>query len=239
MHVRHFLIAGSGFAVAAVFALIPAAQASTPGGNVGSIRVGGSAVGNFPVTGTLKSGTSVTMEVYGTPMKLGCYSGSFAGTANAGSPAPNPAFNFTTLTLNCESFIPGSVVISVPVNGCANWRWDAAALVHDGLLDHGPKGGGKFEEVLGSLNLPVGCDVTVSTTPCTITIGGSTTSNFDEDKQAGSGITQNLILKGTGLTVRSVNFFCFSAASVGDPITLNNVQFNIASVNGPIDIRDN
>jgi hypothetical protein len=237
MHVRKFLIAGSAIAAAAAFALVPTAQASTPGGDVDSIRVGSNITGSYPITGVLKAGMSVTVEVFGSPMKLGCSSGSFAGTVHAGSPAPNPAFNFTSLSATCDSFIPDqTVTINVPVNGCANWSWDVNALVHDGLTDAGPKGGGKYEEVLGSFNLPTGCNVTVVAGPCTVTVGGSTTSNFDENKSGG---VQNLNLKGAGLMFRSASFLCFGQVSVGDPITMNSVNFNIASTNGQIDLRDN
>jgi hypothetical protein len=237
MRLRKLLIAGSAVAAAAAFALVPAAQATTPGGDVDSIHVGLNTSGSYPITGVLKSGTSVTMEVFGTPTKLGCSSGSLAGTAHAGSPAPNPAMNFTTLSLTCDSFIPDqTVTMNVPVNGCANWRWDANALVHDGLTDTGPKGGGKFEEVLGSINLPTGCNVTVVAGPCTVTVGGSTTSNFDENKGGG---VQNLNLKGAGLEVRSASFLCFGAVSGGDPLAMNSVNFNIASSNGAINLRDN
>jgi hypothetical protein len=50
---------------------------------------------------------------------------------------------------------------------------------------------------------------------------------------------QNLNLKGSGLQVRSASFLCFGQVGVGDPITMNSVNFNIASASGPIDFRDN
>ena len=236
MRLRKLLIAGSAVAAAAAFALVPVAQASTPGGNVGSVRVGANTTGDHAITGTLKSGTSVTMEVYGEPMKLGCTSGSIAGTAHAGT--ANPAFNFTTLSLICDSWVIDQTVrISVPANGCANWTWSSSALVHDGLTDYGPKGA-KFQEVLGALNLPTGCNVTVVAGPCTVTVGGTTTSNFYERKSS-TVATQGLNLKGSGLTVRSAGFLCLGAVSVGDPLTMNSVDFNIASTNGAVDFRDN
>jgi hypothetical protein len=239
MRLRKILIAGSAIAAAAALALIPAAQASTPGGNVGSIRVGTNTTGNHPVTLGLKSGTSVTMNVFGTPTKFTCSAGGATGTAHAGSPAPNPAINFTGLSITCDSFIANqTVTITVPTNGCVNWTWSAAALVHDGLTDTGPKGG-KFQEVLGALNLPTGCDATASAGPCTITIGGSTTANFDEDKNPGAGVTQNLNLKGNGLVVRSASFLCLGSVSVGSALTMNSVNYNVSSVNGAIDFRDN
>jgi hypothetical protein len=237
MRFRKLLIAGSAIAAVAAFAMVPVAQATTLGGDVDSIRVGANTSGSYPITGVLKSGTSVTMEVFGSPTKLGCSSGSIAGSAHAGSPAPNPAMNFTTLTLTCDSFIPDqTLTFNVPVTGCANWRWSSLALVHDGLTDTGPKGGGKFQEVLGSLNVSSGCPMTMVTGPCNATIVGSTTSNFDENK--GGGI-QNLNLKGNGLTFLTASFLCFGAIAVGDVLTMNSVNFNIASTNGAIDLRDN
>jgi hypothetical protein len=237
MRLRKILIAGSAIAAAAALALVPAAQATTPGGNVGSIRVGANTTGNHPVTGTLKSGISVTMNVYGSPTKFTCSSGTLAGVVHAGSPAPSPAFTFTTLSLTCDSFIPDTIVtITLPGSGCANWTWSASALVHDGLSDLGPKGG-KFQEVLGVFNLFTGCYVTMTAGPCTVTIGGSTTSNFYEAKSS-TVATQGLNLKSSGLTVKSASFLCLGAVSAGSALTMNLVDFNINSVDGAIDFRD-
>jgi hypothetical protein len=236
MQLRKILIAGSAIAAAAAFALVPAAQASTPGGNVGSIRVGTNTTGFHSISGAIKSGASVTMNVYGSPTKLSCWSGWLSGAARAGYPAFNPVLTFTTLSLTCDSFIPDeTVTLNVPANGCANWTWSTSALVHDGLVDSGPKGA-KFQEVLGALNLTGTCVVTLVAGPCTVTIGGSTTSNFDENK--GSGV-QNLNLKASGLTVLSASFLCLGAATVGSALTMNSVNYNIASNSGAIDFRDN
>jgi hypothetical protein len=79
--------------------------------------------------------------------------------------------------------------------------------------------------------------VTIVAGPCTITVGGSTTSNFDENK--GGGGVQNLNLKGSGLVVKSASFLCLGAYSVGSAITMNSVSINVGSVAGAIDFRDN
>jgi hypothetical protein len=239
MHLRKLLIAGSAMAAAAAFALVPVAQASTPGGNPGSVRVGANTTGTYNITGTLKSGTSVTMNIYGAPYKLGCTYGTITGTATAGSPVPNPVLRFTAMNLTCTPFIPGqTVTMSIPNTGCVTWQPSTAALVHDGLTDYGPKGA-KFQEVLGALTVPTTCVVTVTVSPsCVITIAGATTSNFYEAKSS-TDATQGLNLKGTGLTVRSASPLCLGAATVGSALTMNSVDFNIASPSGGIDIRDN
>jgi hypothetical protein len=238
MRLRKLLIAGSAIAAATAFALAPTAQASTPGGNPGSVRVGANTTGTFPITGTLQAGTSVTMNIYGSPTKTTCSSGTITGTATAGSPAPSPVLRFTALNLTCVAFIPGqSVTMSIPNTGCVTWSPAAGALVHDGLTDYGPKGA-KFQEVLGAFTVPTTCVVTVTAGPCVITVAGVTTSNFYEARSA-TDATQGLNLKGTGLTVRSASPLCLGRATVGSALTLNSVDFNIASPSGAIDIRDN
>ena len=237
MRLRKLLIAGSAVAAAAAFALVPVAQASTPGGNVGSVTV----TGGPGFSGALKAGTSVTMNVFGTPTKLTCSSGNIAGTATAGTPAPNPVLRFTAMNLTCVSINPSqTLTMSIPNTGCATWSPQAGALVHDGLTDRGPKGN-KFEEVLGALTLSATgsplCVVTVTAGPCVITVAGTVTSNFDEWKNyPATPVIQNLNLKGTGLTVRTVHPLCFGIASVGTPLTMNSVNFNITGAT--VDIRD-
>ena len=239
MRLRKILIAGSAIAAAAAFALVPAAQASTPGAAPAHVRVGANQTGTYNFTGTLKSGTSVTMNVYGSPTKLGCTAGNIAGTVTAGSPVPSPVIRFTAMNLTCTSFIPGqTVTMSIPNTGCVTWTPQATALVHDGLTDYGPKGA-KFQEVLGALTVPTTCVVTVTVSPsCVITIAGVTTSNLYEAKSS-TDATQGLNLKSNGLTVRSASPLCLGAATVGSALTMNSVDFNIASPSGAIDIRDN
>jgi hypothetical protein len=239
MHLRKLLIAGSAMAAAAAFVLVPVAQASTPGGNPGSVRVGANTTGTYPITGTLKSGASFTLNIYGSPTKAFCYAGTnFAGTATAGSPVPNPVLRFTALNLTCNGLTPGQAwFMSIPNTGCVTWNPSGSALVHDGLTDYGPKGA-KFQEVLGALTIPTNCVMTVTAGSCTITIAGVTTSNFYEAKSA-TDATQGLNLKGAGLTVRTASPLCLGAATVGSALTMNSVDFNIASPSGAIDIRDN
>jgi hypothetical protein len=242
MRLRKFLIAGSALAAAAALTLIPAAQASSPtGGPIASVSVGGSTTtANYPATLTLKSGTSFNVNVFGSSTKLTCSSGGMTGTVHAGSPAPTTFMNFSSLMLNCDAFIPGQTVVwSVPANGCA--RLDMAfGNTHDGTVDTGPKGG-KFAVVDGTFTLPAGCVVTVTAgSACTITIGGSTPAQFDEaDKDPGAGVTQDLILKGIGLTILTQSFGCFGMYTVGGKLTLNSVKFNVVmnSGAGAVDFR--
>jgi hypothetical protein len=237
MRLRKLLIAGSAVAAAAAFALVPAAQASTPGSAPTAVAVNGStATATTGITGTLKSGTSVTMNVYGSPTKLGCTAGNIAGSVTAGATLPNPVLKFTAMNLTCTSFIPGqTVTMSIPNTGCVTWQPSAAALVHTGLSDYGPKGA-KFQEVLGALTVPATCVVTVTAGSCVITVAGSTTSNFYEAKSS-TNAQQGLNLKGAGLTVRSASPLCLGAATVGSALTMNSVDFNINSSAGAIDIR--
>ncbi len=237
MHLRKYLVAVGATVAAGALALAPASQATTPtGGPIASVAVGGStATADYSASLALKAGTSVTMKVFGSPRTLGCTSGSASGTVRAGSPAPNPFMNFSNLTLACESFIPGSTVtISVPTNGCARLEM-ADSNVNDGLVDTGPKDG-KFSVVDGTFVLPAACPVTVVANTCTVTIGGSTPAQFDEAKSTDP-VVQNLRLKGNGLTVKSRSAGCFGAVTVGDPLDLTNVNFNVTTSGGAVDFR--
>jgi hypothetical protein len=239
MRLRKFLIAGSALAAAAAFTLIPAAQASSPtGGNIGSVRVGANTTGNYAWSGVLKSGTSVTMDVFGSPTKLTCTDGDASGRVYAASPNPDPSISFSELNLTCDSFIPDEeVTMEVPNSGCAKFT-GADNNVHDGLTDTGPKTG-KFSVVDGTFTLPAGCPVTVTAGLCVATIGGSTPAQFDEDKDPGLPVVQNFILKGSGLTVLGANFFCFGAINPTDTLTINQVELNFSSASGDVDYRDN
>jgi hypothetical protein len=235
MYLRKFLIAGSALAAAATPVLIPAAQASNPtGGPVASISVGGSTVtANYPATLVLKSGTSITVDAYGTPTKLTCSAGNAAGTVHAGSPAPSPYLNFSAMSVTCVSWNPNvTLSINLPTNGCGVVSHDPSYTnAHDGTVDTGPKGG-KFAVVDGNFGLSTFCPMTWTTAACTITVGGSTGAQFDENIKSSPPDTQSLIIKGSGLVVRSASFLCLGVIAVGDPVTFNNVVFNLVTNGG-------
>jgi hypothetical protein len=242
MHLRKFLLAGS-MLTAAALALIPAAQATTPHGPIAKVAVGGStSTANYAVTATLQPGASVTLDVYGTPTTLACTSGGSAtGTVHAGNPAPNPVMNFSSLTLACDSVVPGLyAVITVPANGCANIT-KSDAEVHTGYVDSGPitSPRGNYDDVELNFNLPAGCNAT-ATIPgvgCTITFTGSTRALFDETKTA-SPHTQQIRLTGSGLWVHYAPLPCLGAVNAYDQVTFNNIAFDVTTTGGAIDFQD-
>ena len=257
MQLRKLLVAGAAVAAAGTLALVPAAQADTPTGDyVEYIGVGHSTEDiDYDAAFTLKAPASVTMPVAGVPTKLGCNAGTANAIVHAGAVPGTPyaAMNFTSLNLNCDSFIPGQVVtMNVPGNGCARFNVlgnqtpvdpdvpnSTYHKVHDsfptGTVDSGPKDG-KVSVVDGEFELPAGqtpeCKVTVTAGICTIKVGGSTEAQFDEYVKDDEPITQSFYLKGDGLTVTDVAPLCFGAVAVNSKLTINGaINFNVVVTN--------
>ena len=251
MQLRKLLVAGAAVAATGAMALGPAVQADDPtGDSIDFIGVGGSTADiDYDAAMTLKAPASVNMEVANVDTKLTCSGGNASAIVHAGAYTTGPAMSFTSLNLNCDSFIPGqTVTMSVPSNGCAKFV-AADDNVHDsfpfGTVDTGPKDG-KVSVVDGTFEVIAPCEVTVTASICTIKIGGSTPAQFDEAVKDDDPITQDFHLKGNGLTITDVSPLCFGAVQENDNLTINNVEFNTVvteetesgdPATGPIDFR--
>jgi len=225
--------------------------AGTPiGSPVQKIGVNGSTVnGTVGIDGIFKSGTaSFAGSTYG------CSFGTMAGTTVRGAytgAGPTAAFNFTTMNITCNTPVGNATISVTPacaaVGGVPVYLGDP--VVNDGLLDGGGKGGPKYFNVLGSVDIPAtpapGCvKVTALGGLCTAYgVGTGLVAQFNETiKTVGTPpnavLYQDLILKGTGSLVNQSG--CLSLYTGN--FTLNAITFNIRVTGGTttgIDFRVN
>ncbi|QWF24135.1 hypothetical protein KM427_10835 [Nocardioides sp. LMS-CY] len=220
MRFRKLLVATAAVVAAGAMALAPAAQAAPT-----SVDVGGDSSNTSHVLNGVLKNASVNMQTVFGNIKLNCSSGSAAGTVNGGA-IGNPVFEFTSLNLNCDSFIPGTTV-SMQVTGC-NVTADLTGGVSGGIST----GTAHFSDSTGKACVKV----TVSS-GCTLYIGGHVGVTFDNTVKAGGG--QDFVLNGSGATVFSnpaAPSGCLGTVSTGNALTLNSVTFNLSSPDGAITV---
>ena len=227
-HRKLFITAAAAMAVG-LLGLAPAANAgNNPGeGLLHHVSFGPTHIstGSSNITATYKGGTAT----FGT-FTANCTSGGAAGTVNAGAVAPNGVFNFTSLSLTCQAPLGINATINLGSGVVATWTPTGGQQVNTWLIDGTTKDktpAVKGDPVSGVLNVPSAA-VTVNGTLCRATASGSTAANFSEPLKTGD--LQELTLKGSGLSLSGQNFACLGLLS--GAITLNNIQFNIASSAG-------
>jgi hypothetical protein len=216
MRLRNLITATGAVLAAGALALAPtAAHAAGP---IASLDLGTSA---NPTTAVLKGPASVTMKVYGSDMKLNCSSGSASAAWNTGAAATAP-LTFSALTLNCDSFLPGTtvtlqLVCNMPFNPDAS-----NSVTND-----------KTDVITGSVNAGANCVKVTVTGGCTLYINGATTASLDENKKVVGSTTYNeFTVSGSGFKIATSpapTFACLGAVSGGSAVTLNNVKFNLRS----------
>jgi hypothetical protein len=194
------LITIGAIAAAGTMVLAPTVANAAP---PASISVNGSTANAATnITGVMKSASAVFAG-----FNNACSSGSAAGVVNGGTTgiAPNQAFRFTSLTLNCASFIPGTT-ITLDINACNVGvvfpNTNTATTARTDILT-----GTATMTVAG-----VPCaTVTVNGAGCTVKVGGTVGTSFNETAKPNdstSGWTQELTLSGTGLTMSGGTGLC-------------------------------
>lgn len=241
MRLRKLAVTVGAILATGALIIAPSAQATGLHGPVNHKHTNtGAEFTTATVAGTLKAGTSVTMQTLFGNVTLGCSSGSLAGTA-AGN---NTSIDFSALNLACDSFIPGTTV-AMSVVKCTPSFTATDSEVHLGLgatADGSASGGTKYAPVTGVASLSSGttpCIRVSVSSGCTVHIVGSVNAWYDENK-GGSlpNPTQELGISGSGLTLAGGAWApsgCLGIVSAGNAITLNNVRFNTTTNIGAID----
>jgi hypothetical protein len=247
MNLRKAITLGAAVAAAGLLTLTPSVQAASPTGtNVTSIAVNGvTTAGVVPVDGIFKGGTA-TFNALG--FTSSCTAGTVNGSVNRGPfTRGTAAFNFTTLTLSCAT--PLGIKATIALNaGCTvpvtMGGVKANDNVHVGLTDTGlwPATGAKPKNhnVVGTATIGFKCATVALTggSTCTARADGTVQAQFNEATKVVGGVTyQDLILNGTGLSLRNQTAACLGLMSGG--VTLNQITFNVKPTGtpGPIDFR--
>jgi hypothetical protein len=247
MNLRKAITLAAAVAAAGLLTLAPSVQAASPTGNdITVVNIGGNATaGTVPVDGIFKGGTATFNALgYTTP----CAAGTVAGSVNRGpSTSGGTAFSFTTLSLSCATPLGIKAIIglnagcTVPVTMGGVKTNDN---VHVGLTDTGlwltTGAKPKNHNVVGTATIGFKC-ATMSMTggsTCTARADGTVQAQFNEATKVVGGVTyQDLILTGTGVSLRNQTASCLGLWAGG--VTLNQVTFNIKPTGtpGPIDFR--
>ncbi|QWF24141.1 hypothetical protein KM427_10865 [Nocardioides sp. LMS-CY] len=200
MRFRKLLAVVGAATVAGVLAPIPPADATTPLA-IGQVLVGGSAADTgYDLDGVLEEAGVHMQTLFGNG-ELGCVGGTAAGRVNGGTTGvrPAPAFTFDELSLDCDSFIPGTTV-DMDLSGCDVEVTMDDHDVHAGLGDTGPGSVAGLADLTGSGGEP--CVRVTTNSGCTLWIGGAVDAEFHEAATPVDGVDhQELRLVGTGLTV--------------------------------------
>ena len=230
MHLRKSLIAAAtGFAAGLLAWTAAPALAAGP---ITEVQVNGSSSpGTDAVDGIFRSGTATFAGFTQT-----CSSGSAAGAVARGPvTAGAPEFTFSSLTISCTWFVPGTVSVSIM---CPVTVYMTDATVNTGLTSSTADSAGNANgNVTGTANLstcPGGTpSIQVSAGPCSYKVNGSIGVEFDELPYLSGGTKyQDLILKGTGLTTSGASLTCFGQIPNGTGITLNDITFGIKVTGG-------
>ncbi|GAA4758438.1 hypothetical protein GCM10023350_50240 [Nocardioides endophyticus] len=252
MHLRKALTLCAAVAAAGALAIAPAAQATTPtGGTLQYIKINNvSTNGTVATSGTFKGGTATFVALGYTAT---CSAGSVVGTVKRGAiTSGTAAFNFTTLSITCNTPLGISATIAL-APGCSvnvnmggvrtspndnvHDSYNPTATIDSGLYNSAAPQ--KVHNVLGTLVLPapaLNCvTVTLSSGTCKAYVQGNANVEFDEAKKTVAGtVYQDLILRGTGLSLYGQTASCLGLMS--GAVTLNNIDFNIPA---EIDFRVN
>jgi hypothetical protein len=237
MRLRKLLLTTGAIVAAGAMALAPAAQATTPGGPIATVAVGGSTVnGTHNIAGTMKS-AAVALPVYGIPLTINCTAGTGGGVVRSGTlGVPTYEMTLTSVNITCPSIFPGTTVTKSVI---CDVDVDFNDLVHAGLTDTGAVPANKFHRVAGTAYVTnsAGADCTRVTISngCTYTMGGSASVYLDEAIKVVGGVTyQDLYLSGTLKIHNPIN--CAGAVSANQDVTLNAV-LNVRAPDGVIDFQ--
>ncbi|QWF24133.1 hypothetical protein KM427_10825 [Nocardioides sp. LMS-CY] len=225
MRFRKLLVATAAIVAAGAMALAPAAQAVTPS----NVDVGGDS-SNSPhaVTGAPHASASLTLQTLLGNVNLSCSSGSASGTVNGGSFAtapPNPVFDFSALTLNCDSFVPGTT-ITFQLAGChaVTDLNSVTSGVSTGVIRFRGSGG-------------VACLKGTISNGCIFWVGGDVAASFDNAVKPDG--YQHFTLNGTGATIFSspaAPSGCSGLVSTGNSLVFNNVILDLTASDGTITV---
>jgi len=243
MRLRKLLLTTGAIVAAVATTLVPTAQASSPtGGPIAAIGVGGNDADLDHTIALSMKTASVQIALYGITTTINCSAGSAGGLVHAGSLglSPNAGLDFSSMSLTCPSIFPStSVSISLACNVRAVF---SDTNVHDGtivgtdVIDAGTSV--KVSNVDGALQATsvvsgTHCVQVSISNGCTFRVGGSAAVAFDETAKATN--TQDLVLSGSGLQVKSPSG-CLGAVTNNQPITLT-ATFNVDSPDGLVDFR--
>jgi hypothetical protein len=235
MQLRKTIALGTAVLAAGLLSLSPTSHAGPPtGGPIAFVEVNGvQSLPNtpVPVNGTFAGGT-YTQNYSG--FTTSCIANStLSGTVIRGT-RPTTAgahdFEFSSLSLPCA--YPGTTDTWSITPGCVVTADFSDDNVHDGTVDSGPHGqGANFHRVRGSFEIPFTCVTVTRSTGCTFKVDGTVGAFFDEAITTVGGVRyQQLVLDGSGLTIRQQTPNCLGVMSGG--ITLNNMAFNLQVIGG-------
>jgi hypothetical protein len=210
------------FVITAVLVAAGLVGVTSAAASAGTTTVNGnSSAGTSAINGVFTSGTA-TLSALG-PATYGCSGGSVAGTVQRGS---GPAgFSFPTLSLTCNTPVPGYAATIVLQPGCAVTTGFTSGVTS-----------GATDVVSGSATFPTSptpacVRMFIAGTACTAYAYGTVSASFAETVVTMGGVNyQELTLNGTGGFLTGQSAGCAFLFSGG--FALNNIVFSLQVTGG-------
>lgn len=238
MRLRKLLLATAAIVMTSTLALAPTASASTPGGPIARVSVGGNTSNGTHLSFLSMTAAQLQLNVYGVSTTSTCTYGSGTALVRGGTLGiPTYEATINILNLTCPSIFPGTTLTVSATCGIDVDLTDTN--VHVGLVDSGGMPWSKFHPVAGTAKLTnaagAECMEIYINNGCRFRVGNSSSVGFDEAINVNG--SQDLVLSGNSPKVVSPNAACLGAVTNGQSLTLNAI-FDVASPDGSIDIQN-